>query len=58
MEGTLRLDLKMETYVGFLGNIDEYGLPNAYTLLDREASSSVIGRNHLSLRGGFVRKVS
>ena len=27
---------------GFLANIDECGLPNASTLLDREASSSVI----------------
>ena len=42
MEGTLRLDLRMEAYASFLGNIDECGLPNDSTLFDREASSSVI----------------
>ena len=42
MEGTLRLDLRMEAYAGFLDNIDECGLPNDSTLLYKEASSSVI----------------
>ena len=42
MKGTLRFDLRMEEYAGFLHNIDEEGLPNKSTLLDREASSSVI----------------
>ena len=37
--GILRLDLRMEKYAG---NRDEEGLPNKFTLLDREVSSSVI----------------
>ena len=42
MEGTLRLDLRVEEYTGCFVNIDEYELPNGSTLLDREVISSVI----------------
>ena len=36
VEGTLRLDLRVEEYTGCFVNIDEYELPNGSTLLDRD----------------------
>ena len=41
-KGNTKIGPEDGAYAGFLGNIDECGLPNNSTLLDREASSSVI----------------
>ena len=40
--GNTKIGLEDGGIWGFLGNVDECGLPNDSTLLDREASSSVI----------------